>query len=89
MTDVEIFGNAVRQDLSVLGYNVNLVHVEMRERDATLLAKIAALEAKIEALGLEKKAPVREEVPEAPDLGAFGWLEVAEQHLMQQRGSDY
>jgi hypothetical protein len=40
MSDVEIFGNAVRQDLAVLGYNVNLVHVEMREGMAQLSARV-------------------------------------------------
>ena len=40
MSDVEIFGNAVRQDLAVLGYNVNLVHGEMREGMAQLSARV-------------------------------------------------
>jgi hypothetical protein len=52
-------------------------------------AKIAALDEKIEALGQAKTAPVREEVPEVPGLGAFGHLPVLEQHRMQQRGGDY
>jgi len=43
MTDVEIFGNAVRQDLAVLGYNVNLVHVEMREAHAQLSARVTKM----------------------------------------------
>jgi hypothetical protein len=57
--------------------------------EKTIVAKIAALDEKIEALGQAKKAPVREEVPEVPELGAFGDLSVEEQHRMQQRGSDY
>jgi hypothetical protein len=87
MSDVEIFGNAVRQDLSVLGNNVNVVYTEMREMHATLLAKIAALEDKIEALGQAKTAPVREEVPET--AGMFACFSVEDQHFFQQRGSEY
>jgi hypothetical protein len=52
-------------------------------------AKFEAVANKLEALGPQKEAPVREEAPEAPDLGAFGHLPVEEQHRMQQRGGDY
>ena len=41
MSEMEIFGNAVRQDLAVLGYNVNLVHGEMREGMAQLSARVS------------------------------------------------
>jgi hypothetical protein len=54
-----------------------------------ILAKIAALDEKMAALGQAKEAGVREEVPPAPDLDAFGDLSVEEQWRMQQRGSEY
>jgi hypothetical protein len=37
---MEIFGNAIRQDLAVLGNNVNVVYTDMREGMAQLSARV-------------------------------------------------
>jgi hypothetical protein len=86
---IDKLAEKMRNVMSDGEFHTQCIYDKIVRLEKTIVAKIAALDEKIEALGQAKTAPVREEVPEAPGLGAFGHLPVLEQHRMQQRGGDY